>query len=144
MHKIMISCCALLKSSKRQWKLKTLFFRKLGLILRLDCSQFNLLCPLYAQQSTQGCNPHIHPFVTPMLYKQQFTKHGALMTNEAKATEFHATCWGGKFLSRNHGGHTLLLSRERVNKGPKRMNNLSLSSLFISFTLRHFTGKTAA
>ena len=43
-----------------------------------------------------------------------------------------------------HREHTILLSRERVNKGTKRMNSLPLSSLVISFILRDFTAKTAA
>ena len=36
----------------------------------------------------------------------------------------------------NHREHTILLNRERVNKGTKRMNSLSLSPLVISFILR--------
>ena len=39
---------------------------------------------------------------------------------------------------------TILLSRERVNKGMKRMNSLPLSPVVISFILHDFTGKTAA
>ena len=37
--------------------------------------------------------------------------------------------------------HTILLSRERVNKGTKRMNSLLLTPLVIFFILRDFTGK---
>ena len=37
-----------------------------------------------------------------------------------------------------HREHTILLSRERVNKGKKRMNSLPLS-----LSLHDFTGKTA-
>ena len=44
----------------------------------------------------------------------------------------------------NHREHTILLSRERVNKGKKRMKSLPLSPLVISFILRDFTGKTGA
>ena len=40
--------------------------------------------------------------------------------------------------------YTILLSRERVNKGTKRMNSLRLSLHLISFILRDFTGKTTA
>ena len=36
----------------------------------------------------------------------------------------------------NHREHTILLNRERVNKGTKRMNSLPLSPLVISFILR--------
>ena len=35
-----------------------------------------------------------------------------------------------------HREHTILLNRERVNKGTKRMNSLPLSPLVISFILR--------
>ena len=46
----------------------------------------------------------------------------------------------------HHREHTILLSREkeRVDNGTKRMNSLALSSLFIYFIVRDFTGKTAA
>ena len=44
----------------------------------------------------------------------------------------------------NHREHTILLSRERVNKETKRMNRLPLSPLVISFILRDFTAKTVA
>ena len=47
-------------------------------------------------------------------------------------------------LQYKHREHTILLSRERVNKGIKRMNSLPLSPLVVSFILRDFTGKTAA
>ena len=40
--------------------------------------------------------------------------------------------------------HTILLSRERVNKGTKRMNSLRLPPYLISSILRDFTGKTTA
>ena len=43
-----------------------------------------------------------------------------------------------------HREHTILLSRERVNKGTKRMNSLHLSPHLISSILRDFTGKTTA
>ena len=43
-----------------------------------------------------------------------------------------------------HREHTILLSRERVNKGTERVNSLHLSPLVISFILRDFTGKSAA
>ena len=43
-----------------------------------------------------------------------------------------------------HREHTILLSKERVNKGTKRMNSLRLSPHFISSILRDFTGKTTA
>ena len=72
--------------------LKSSSFRKLGIILRLDCSQFNLLCSL-AKQSTKGCNPHIYSFFVCCIgnsYKN--TKHDALMTHEVKAAEFHGAC----------------------------------------------------
>ena len=36
----------------------------------------------------------------------------------------------------NHREHTILLSRERVNKGTKRMNRLPVSPVVISFILR--------
>ena len=36
----------------------------------------------------------------------------------------------------SHREHTILLNRERVNKGTKRMNSLPLSPLVISFILR--------
>ena len=58
---------------------------------------------------------------------------------------------GGCFVIRNfqifmffHREHTILLSRERVNKGTKRMNSLRLSPHSISSILRDFTGKTTA
>ena len=44
----------------------------------------------------------------------------------------------------NHREYTILLSRERVNKGTKRKNSLPLSPVVISFILRDFAGKTAA
>ena len=40
-----------------------------------------------------------------------------------------------------HREHTILLSRERVNKGTKRMNSLPLSPVVVSFILRDFTRK---
>ena len=40
------------------------------------------------------------------------------------------------FFSFNHREHTILLNRERVNKGTKRMSSLPLPSLVISFILR--------
>ena len=40
--------------------------------------------------------------------------------------------------------HTILLRRERVNKGTKRMNSLRLSPHLISSILRDFTRKTTA
>ena len=44
-----------------------------------------------------------------------------------------------------HREHTILLSRESVNKGTKRMNSLPLLFLaVISFILHDFTRKTAA
>ena len=43
-----------------------------------------------------------------------------------------------------HREHTILLSRERVNKGTKRMNSLRLPPHLISSILREFTGKTTA
>ena len=49
-----------------------------------------------------------------------------------------------KFVSLHHREHTILLSRERVNKGMKRMNSLRLSLHLISSILRDFTGKTTA
>ena len=48
------------------------------------------------------------------------------------------------FFCKEHREHTILLSRERVNKGTKRMNSLPLSPVVISFILHDFTGKTAA
>ena len=44
----------------------------------------------------------------------------------------------------HHREHTILLSRERVNKGTERMNSLRLSLHLISSILRDFTGKTTA
>ena len=44
----------------------------------------------------------------------------------------------------DHKEHTILLSRERVNKGTKRMKSLRLSPHLISSILRDFTGKTTA
>ena len=41
-----------------------------------------------------------------------------------------------------HREHTILLSRERVNKGTKRMNSLPLSPVVVSFISRDFTVKT--
>ena len=38
------------------------------------------------------------------------------------------------FLVMGHREHTVLLSRERVNKGPKRINSLPLSHVVISYT----------
>ena len=38
----------------------------------------------------------------------------------------------------NHREHTILLSREKVNKGTKRMNSLRLSPHLISSILREF------
>ena len=72
----------------RRTHLKSSSFRKLGIILRLDCSQFNLLCSL-AKQSTKGCNPHIYSFFVCCIgnsYKN--TKHDALMTHEVKRLNF--------------------------------------------------------
>ena len=43
-----------------------------------------------------------------------------------------------------HREHTILLSRERVSKGTKRMNSLRLPPHLISSILREFTGKTTA
>ena len=43
-----------------------------------------------------------------------------------------------------HREHTILLRRERVNKGTKRMNSLCLFPHLISSILRDFTGKTTA
>ena len=46
-------------------------------------------------------------------------------------------CHGGgheEALSSGHREHTILLSRERVNKGTKRMNNLLLSPVVISYS----------
>ena len=40
------------------------------------------------------------------------------------------------FTSCHHREHTILLNRERVNKGTKRMSSLPLPSLVISFILR--------
>ena len=40
------------------------------------------------------------------------------------------------FFYTNHREQTVLLNRERVNKGTKRMNSLSLPPLVISFILR--------
>ena len=45
----------------------------------------------------------------------------------------------------NYREQTVLPSKERVNKGTKRMNSLPLSTIFIPMlNLRDFTGKTAA
>ena len=44
----------------------------------------------------------------------------------------------------HHREHTILLSTERVNKGTKIMNSLTLSPLVISSILRDFTGKAAS
>ena len=41
----------------------------------------------------------------------------------------------------NHREHTILLNRERVNKGTKRMNSLPLSPLVISYLTRYLLGK---
>ena len=50
----------------------------------------------------------------------------------------------GKLSCFEHREHTILLSRERVNKGTKRMNSLRLPPHLISSILRDFTGKTTA
>ena len=55
-----------------------------------------------------------------------------------KLSDFRVS-WDSKI---NHREHTILLSRERVNKGTKRMNSLRLSPHLISSILRDFTGKT--
>ena len=43
-----------------------------------------------------------------------------------------------------HREHTILLNRERVNIGTKRMNSLPLSPLASHLSYAIFTGKTAA
>ena len=45
-----------------------------------------------------------------------------------------------KYLYNGHREHTILLNRERLNKGPKRMNSLPLSPLVISVILRDIYG----
>ena len=52
--------------------------------------------------------------------------------------------YSGQFILSIHREQIILLSRERANKGTKRMNSLPLSPLVISFILHDFTGKTAA
>ena len=82
---------------------------------------------------------------TPLLHPQSLYGRRSLGRTYADViTKFSRLDELPIFLKYGHREHTILLSRERVNKGTKRMNSLRLSPHLIFSILREFTGKTTA